>query len=603
MRKKSFKTRLTEITAALEQSFTKDELTSKFLTKAKKVVSGHLVILINEGADINDLKPLLTTKAPSKEKLTFIIAHAFITKKTYQAFLALQAPEIQKLWNELIWQTQMSTEEINKKLGIVATRTVVKYGTYKSAELEPGFNIFKDIPIRQYSYYNTGFVLLIPLPLRQLLQQHHELPQEAYLVPLDETSPTQYEYLNGEQHFFQEWPKTMAYSQQGQISYTAKKRATQNTLPKIQRILAIQEFFPKDADAKNRSTLKTAMFANLAQHFPVSYNLADIPLTVRVFLQLNYQKSFFSTAPIVLTDLKGMGYLEGYDFLSIEHHFFQLFKSLPIGKWISFENIYNHVKYSNYDFGVVRRYVAGEKLYYEVSDSTYTRYGFYADANLYPFAIEDSFLRGSFFLFAAFGLCDLKYDDIEVNELGRSCFSTWDGLRFVRRTALGDFVCGLSNTYDASGIAKNNQLLLSTDTLLITIEGSENSIGTLLDPYAERIGPNRYKTDGRSFLKNVQNIKELNAKINLFKQIVGQELPPNWIFFFDDLQQKINPFIKPEEFEIFKIPPQNKALIQLIAHDATLKKLVVKAEGYLILVAKTNMGAFKKRLQEFGYFF
>jgi hypothetical protein len=395
----------------------------------------------------------------------------------------------------------------------------------------------------------------------------------------------------------------MAYFQQGQISYTAKKRALQNTLPKIQRILSVQEFFPKDSDVKYRSTLKTAMLANLVQYGLESYKIDNIPDMLHMFFNLNYQKSLFSTAPIVLPDLKGMGYLEDYDFLNIEHHFFQLFKSLPTGKWLSFENIHNHAQYSNYDFGVVRRYVAGEKLYYEVSDSTYIRSGFYADADLYPFAVEDSFLRGSFFLFAAFGLCDLKYDDIEVNELGRSCFSTWDGLRFVRRTALGDFVCGLSNTYDASGIAKNNQLLLSEDTLLITIEGSENSIGTLLDPYAERISPNRYKTDGRSFLKNVQNIKELNAKINLFKQIIGKELPPNWIFFFEDLQQKINPFIKPEEFQIFKIPPQNKVLIQLIAHDATLKKLVVKAEGYLILVAKTNMGAFKKRLQEFGYFF
>ena len=47
-------------------------------------------------------------------------------------------------------------------------------------------------------------------------------------------------------------------------------------------------------------------------------------------------------------------------------------------------------------------------------------------------------------------------------------------------------------------------------------------------------------------------------------------------------------------------PPQLE-LIRLVAQDPVVKTLVIKAEGYLVLVPKGNMAALKRRLQEFGY--
>ena len=44
-----------------------------------------------------------------------------------------------------------------------------------------------------------------------------------------------------------------------------------------------------------------------------------------------------------------------------------------------------------------------------------------------------------------------------------------------------------------------------------------------------------------------------------------------------------------------------KALIELVAQDAVLKIWVVKAEGFMWMVAQDKLSRFKKRLQEFGY--
>jgi hypothetical protein len=52
---------------------------------------------------------------------------------------------------------------------------------------------------------------------------------------------------------------------------------------------------------------------------------------------------------------------------------------------------------------------------------------------------------------------------------------------------------------------------------------------------------------------------------------------------------------------VFRIPSDNNAFIQILAQDTVIKKLVYKAEGYLIIVPKSNIPPLKRRLAEFGY--
>jgi hypothetical protein len=197
------------------------------------------------------------------------------------------------------------------------------------------------------------------------------------------------------------------------------------------------------------------------------------------------------------------------------------------------------------------------------------------------------------------GLCELAYDEAK-GEMGVDNYSAWDGLKAVKRTALGDYVCGLSDKYELEISAKGG-MSLSPETLLITIDGPESGMGGILAPYAEKISPNRYRSDSQIFLRNIRSKSELDSKILLFRQLLKTDLPPNWEQFLVELQQKINPFEKAGEMSLYKIPAANKALIQLVAQDPVLKTLVIKAENYLILAPKANNAAFKKRLQEFGY--
>jgi hypothetical protein len=56
-----------------------------------------------------------------------------------------------------------------------------------------------------------------------------------------------------------------------------------------------------------------------------------------------------------------------------------------------------------------------------------------------------------------------------------------------------------------------------------------------------------------------------------------------------------------QDCTIFKIPEGRQELLQLIAQDPVIKKLVAKAEGYLLIVPNKHLAELRRRLAEFGY--
>jgi hypothetical protein len=63
-----------------------------------------------------------------------------------------------------------------------------------------------------------------------------------------------------------------------------------------------------------------------------------------------------------------------------------------------------------------------------------------------------------------------------------------------------------------------------------------------------------------------------------------------------------NPFtVEKTNYRHYRVSPQNAELIRLITSDEQLRKLVVRAEGYLILVAEDDIRKFENQLKKHGY--
>ncbi len=57
--------------------------------------------------------------------------------------------------------------------------------------------------------------------------------------------------------------------------------------------------------------------------------------------------------------------------------------------------------------------------------------------------------------------------------------------------------------------------------------------------------------------------------------------------------------VKKASITVFQISIENKTFIQIIARDEKLKNLCTKTGGYKILVEKTKLAAFKKKVKGF----
>ncbi|MBE2207771.1 MAG: hypothetical protein IAE84_09315 [Saprospiraceae bacterium] len=601
--------KIKELAGAFEATLTKDFMQKRYLAPVRKFVKEHQAFLEKEGVDAGVMSFCIGAKAFNKTQLGVSLAIPFGSKNIYEAFLASLKDDVRKVWDFLMWENSSDEVRVEKRIGVMVYKMEVsenlRYSSQKKMLL-PQYDIFNIGQDYYFSYFDEDkpdtpkFTLGLPLFLRQWLVHYYPQPENAKLTPVAQPAATEYVYDSGERDIATEWPRVTAYKDQEQISYTVKKRPSLTSLPKMHKNLSISEFFP-DVDDKRAKTLRTSLLASMAAFVKKNSNSNDFSGDIFKLFRSLYAEKIHS-APMLLPDLKGMGHIDDYDVIKRESELLRIFASLPSGAWVPFENVERFMDYHLLDIQPFTQYTANNKLFYEYEGTSrswdnkhYITKGLYKEAIILPY------LRGSFFLFAAFGLCDIAYDRPNWEQMGRESFSSWDGLRYVRRTALGDFVCGFTKTYDASNLKSDTKITLSPDTLLILTDEKDTSAAGILSPYTERLGGNRFRTDSRLFLSNIKSKKELEAKISLFKQIIGDELPPNWTAFFADMLHKINPFEPIEEAKVLQIPADNKALAKLIAQDPVLKSLVIKAEGFTIIVPKGNYAAMKRRLQEFGY--
>jgi hypothetical protein len=83
--------------------------------------------------------------------------------------------------------------------------------------------------------------------------------------------------------------------------------------------------------------------------------------------------------------------------------------------------------------------------------------------------------------------------------------------------------------------------------------------------------------------------------------MISGSIPTIWERFFKELLSnssaiKINKFL-----QTYSLPLEDKELHKIVAQDTVLKQIVLKAEGFNVLVPNENVTKFKSRLKELGF--
>ncbi|MEM9849081.1 MAG: hypothetical protein AAF847_14445 [Bacteroidota bacterium] len=597
---------LTTIARILNQSYNKAELESSFKTLVRIFVNTNYDFLVEQKISKLELN-LGKQKAFRKDGLATLCAIPFANKAIFQKFRDSLLDDTKIVLDELIWVEALHQDEIERKFGLkiytVTTKKLWNNYTRTEVSIKEQFKMFRAVNAAGWYAQKPEYTLSLPPALRRILSQYYDRPESANFLPLESIEKTTYLRDSGEFDVQRELPLLLAYASQGNIKVTSKGRPAATTIGKLQRKLNLVEFFPNTKE-KVLKNLRSYLMAGITVTLNQKQMSGEVPELLRNTIFKNNYINRFESSPVILHYLKGMGYVTYDEIRSVELEMFQMLKKMPVGQWVSYDNVDSYMRYNIIELKPINEYAASNKLYYQYQDPTASYYTdkHYIRSGQYHRSIVEPFVKGTFFFFSSFGLVDIAYNESNVETLGQNTFSPYDDLKYVRLTSLGAYVVGTADTYVPPKGAAGLEILLSADSLTMIVDEKDEVADTMLDPYAERISPTRFQTDYRIFLKECRSKKELDGKIKLFQQFISNDLPKNWEDFFNELRRKIDPFDEVKNLRIFKIPTDNDKLIKLVARDAKLKKLVIKAEGYHLLIEKGNMSTFKKRLQEFGYF-
>lgn len=580
----------------LQEAYTKDNLDKGLFFLARKFFVAHPFESWEKVNAQNNIVLLNSKKTFTKTEMMQTSFAVFQNDTILKVFLQSLPPSVYKLIEKLLFRSEMSDDEARRFLNEDIVSSAYK------AELKREFYFFSVKMHNQYITYatvKTHFVLSLHQVLKNLLVNYFPKPHYYNIIPINEISKTDFVFT-AETLIQQELPRLLSYQMQQNIKYNSSGRPADATLTKLQRVCTITEYNAADAEiSKMRSMLLAGM---LYQHSFKTISASNADIVKDIFTN-HYFK--LNSPVFVLQHLKGWQHVGGSDlYKDIEKHLQDVFRLLPQNKWVGTENLLEYVSTRAIDvkpvtLSAARNYLTYQGMYYRGSIRIPEKKD--VDYTTYDTMVKKAFITGSVFLYGAFGLIEIAYNNINTDALGETYFSGYDGLQYFKLTPLGAYVLGITNEYESSDTGKTNNLQFDESSLIILAEGDLEVINVTLANYAERLAANRFRLTNSYFLKDCKSYKDIQNKIALFKNTVGQNLPANWENYFSQLLNNAKVIKEKPQFTTYKLPADAKELHRLIAQDNVLKQLVLKAENYHILVANTDASKFKNRMKELGY--
>ncbi len=177
-----------------------------------------------------------------------------------------------------------------------------------------------------------------------------------------------------------------------------------------------------------------------------------------------------------------------------------------------------------------------------------------------------------------------------------------EGLKYIRLTALGRYALGIDRKYELPKEEKVPYFELDGQRLIVQSLTQDNPYLSILSDMSVPIGGGKYLITYQSFLSGCDSREEFEKKVKFFRELVPNEMPANWAEFFKEISARCYPLeAMANDYVMYKIPEDNLELRRLLTGDASLRKIILRADGSLVLIPRTQMSAFKKILKGYGY--
>ena len=176
------------------------------------------------------------------------------------------------------------------------------------------------------------------------------------------------------------------------------------------------------------------------------------------------------------------------------------------------------------------------------------------------------------------------------------------GLRSVRLTPLGAYAMELTETYVNEVVKERIYFEAEEDSLVIRAIEENNPYEGMMSDYCRSIGARRWILTSETFLAKCSDKDDLLKKITDFRNLVGITLPAVYDDFFKRLVDNCSWSVNLDnKYALFRINPEATELLEAIVSDPEIRRIVVRAEGYFIMVPVSEIDHLSKCFARYGY--
>lgn len=557
----------------------------------EKGLADHVASLLGKKGYIN------------KSDIVNICAKIYSNGKILKSYFNSLNDVDKQVFLKAIWKPKVSAEELKEIFGqdvFDVEESLLMHNIRRNFQITYienlgswKLNIYNNSHELKYIYLLKEFSnrlrvwLAFPMVKRRIFASY--LPKPKGFEFYEAVLPQNTLKFGYEEKVFQEFPLLIAYYLQKNIQYTQKGIPTIPSIRKMTKTLNLEKF-PLKIENELRNTMLAGL---LSDNFKVE-KLTENPLSILrdLFDQSKIEDQLLT--PILLPNLKGINRLSSYDFKqNIASEIWEIIQSLPVNTWVSKNNLITYAETHFINLDVMYEYMVNNFGNILQKENKFNNYPNRVDAEKTVFI--PNFI-GHLYLMAAFGLMEIGIDP--EKELEHSYYDNFAGCKL---TKLGAYVLKKIDEYEVPDIYEGAKIIFEENSLLIRIEGNVEIAAATIGNYALKVSEHMYQFSPELFLKDCKTTDILKKKIHLFKTTTSGKLPAFWLEYLDNLIVNSKAITQKLSMVVFKLPQDNKELIKLIAQDSELKKIIIKAEQFHVLVERSQYNAFISRMKHFGF--
>ncbi|SFV60650.1 hypothetical protein MNB_SV-14-701 [hydrothermal vent metagenome] len=503
----------------------------------------------------------------------------------------------ENLYNQLIWHKHsILKKEFYREYQIKFPPLLRRHSYYEATDYLP--NEFSLIT-RELPAFRSDEILYIQDDIKDILRLFFPLPKGYQLLAVKSPLKTDFSYSNEDEVLaFIRVISDMLENNLVKFGKTNQKPLA-NTLKILKESTTINEFYSD----KNLDSFVLDMLTRSFKFYNDRFKFKDKELaSLKLFMayQLNCEFNF-SISKIFASYLIGVRFSKDSSELKLFRIAKEIVQEMPKDDWVSFENIILHTEFRDAYFNF---------------ESSYKTNDYILETNSRTIDVRENrdelfhkpILKAIFFYFGALGLMELKYDkpisfSKKITAKGKPYISQWDGLKYIKLTALGKYIFGFSSRYTPKEIVIKESEKLKFDEFkpIITVDKSNVIMIAKLEPFVEKLSEEKYMLTHSKFFMDCSTVKDLQQKIDNFYKKIEPNPPKVFTQFFNNMIKESNLMNRNLKQVVIELK-ENKRLLNLFMSNRKLQELFIKAEGYRIIVLKDDIPKLTKIVKDNGFF-